>query len=100
MNWLKQNQIIASPEKFHAILIRKDKTNLSGECLNIKGERIKTEETAELLGIYLDYKLSFEKYISEACKKAAPQLNVLKRLKRFVVFDIKKILVQAHFVKF
>ena len=64
LNWLKQNQIIANPEKFHAIIIRKDQTNTSGENLIIDGELIKLEETVKLLGIYLDYKLNFEKHIS------------------------------------
>ena len=95
LNWLKQNQMIANPEKFHAILIRKDQTNTSRENLIINGELIKSEETVKLLGIYLDYKLNFEKHISEICRKAASQLNVLKRLKGFVAFDEKKILVQS-----
>ena len=30
-NWVKENQMIANPEKFHAILIRKDHRKLSGE---------------------------------------------------------------------
>ena len=95
LNWLKQNQMIANPEKFHASLIRKDQTNTSGENLIINGELIKSEETVKLLGIYLDYKLNFEKHISEICRKAASQLNVLKRLKSFVAFDEKTILVQS-----
>ena len=43
--------MIANPEKFHAVLIRKDQTNISGENLNIKGELVKSEETAKILGI-------------------------------------------------
>ena len=39
---------------------------------------IKSEETVKLLGIQLNYKLSFEQHISELCRKAASQLNVLK----------------------
>ena len=60
LNWLKQSQTIACPEKFHAILIKKDQTNLSGEDLNIKNEQIKSKETVKLLGIYRDYKLNCE----------------------------------------
>ena len=29
LNWLKENQMIANPEKFHAILTKKDPTNLT-----------------------------------------------------------------------
>ena len=95
MNWLKQHQMFANPKKFHAIIIRKDQTNISGENLIIKGELIKSEEMVKLLGIYLDYKLYFEKHISEIYRKAASQLNVLKRLKTFVTFDEKKISFQS-----
>ena len=62
--------MIANPEKVHAVLIRKDETNTSGENLIIKGELTKSEETVKLLGIYLDYKLNFEKHISEICRKS------------------------------
>ena len=87
--------MIANPEKFHALLIKKDQTNISGENFNIQGKTFKSEETVKLLGIHLDYKLNFEQHISELCRKAASQLNVLKRLKRFIGFDERKILVQS-----
>ena len=48
-----------------------------------------------MLGIQLDYKLNFEQHISELCRKAASQLNVLKRLKQFICFNERKILVQS-----
>ena len=38
LTWRKQNQMIANPEKFHALLIRKDQTNTSGENFNIQGK--------------------------------------------------------------
>ena len=43
----------------------------------------------------MDYKLDFDPHISNLCKKAATQLNVLKRLKSFIGFKEKKILVQS-----
>ena len=95
LTWLKQNQMIANPEKFHALLIKKDQTNTSGENFNIQGKTFKSEETVKLLGIHLDYKLNFEQHISELCRKAASQLNVLKRLKIFIGFNENKILVQS-----
>ena len=87
--------MIANPEKFHALLIKKDQTNTCGENINIQGKMIKSEETVKLLGIHLDYKLNFEQHISELCRKAASQLNVLKRLKQFIGFSERKILVQT-----
>ena len=95
LSWLKENEMIANPEKFHALLLRKNQVNTSGEEININGNTIKSEETVKLLGVTLDYKLNFDRYISNICKKAATQLNVLKRLKKFNGFKEKKILVQS-----
>ena len=93
--WLEQNEMIANPEKFHALLLRKNQTNTSGEQININGKIIKSEETVKFLGVTLDYRLDFDPHISNLCKKAATQLNVLKRLKTFIGFQEKKILVQS-----
>ena len=46
--------MIANPEKFHALLIKKDQTNTCGENINIQGKMIKSEETVKLLGIQID----------------------------------------------
>ena len=81
----------ANPEKFHAILLKKNQTNTSGEPININGKMIKSEETVKVLGVTLDYKLDFHPHIPNLCKKAATQLNVLKRLKDFIGFKEKKI---------
>ena len=95
LSWLEQNEMIANPEKFHATLLRKNQTNTSGEEININGKIIKSEETVKLLGVSLGYKLDFDPHISNLCKKAATQLNVLKRLKSSIGFKEKKILVQS-----
>ena len=93
LTWLEQNQMIANPEKFQVILLRKNQTSTSGETLSIKGEVLKSKEKVKLLGIYLDCKLTFEQHISGICRKAASELNALKRLKRFIAFNKKKIFV-------
>ena len=48
LSWLEQNEMIANPEKFHALLLRKNQTNTSGEKININGKEIKSEETVKL----------------------------------------------------
>ena len=83
LSWLKQNEMIANPEKFHAILLRKNQTNSRGEKINIDGKIINPEETIKLLGITLDYNLDFDPHISYICKKAATQLNVFTKIKIF-----------------
>ena len=70
LSWLEQNEMIANPEKFHAILLRKNQTNTSGEDININGKIIKSKETVKFLGVTLDYKLDFDPHISNLCKKS------------------------------
>ncbi len=72
--------MIANPSKFHALLIKKDQTTTNGEKIRIQGKTIESEDSVKLLGIQLDYKLNFDPHISQLCRKAAAQLNVLKRL--------------------
>ena len=45
LTWLKQNQMITDPEKFHALLLSEKQTNTSGGDFNIQGKVIKSEET-------------------------------------------------------
>ena len=92
LSLLEQNEMLATPEKFHALLLRKSQTNTSGEQININGKIIKSEETVKLLGVPFDHRLDFDPHISNLCKKAATQLNVLERLKTFIGFPEKKIL--------
>ena len=83
---LKNNDMIANPEKFHALLIRKDQSDTSGINISIQGKSIKSEDSVKLLGTKLDKKLNFDSHVSDLCHKAATQLNVLKRLKSFIGF--------------
>ena len=95
LDWLAYNEMIANPDKFHAIIVKKDRSDTTGINIRIKGQNIKTESTVKLLGVKLDYKLNFDPHISDLCKKAANQLNILKRLKRFIGFETRKLLVQS-----
>ena len=43
---------------------------------------IKCEDSVKLLGVTLDFQLNFNIHISNICKKASRQLNVLKRISK------------------
>jgi hypothetical protein len=55
------------------------------KTLNRTGPRnkITCEENVKLLGITVDSHLNFDKHISEICKKASQQLNILKRIGKY-----------------
>ena len=91
LTWLDRNEMIANPEKFHALLVKKDRTDTTGHSISIQGKTIKSEASVKLLGVNLDHQLNFDLHISDLCKKAATQLNVLKRLKPFLGFAEKKV---------
>ena len=95
LTWLDRNEMIANPEKFHALLVKKDRSDTTGQSISFQGKTIKSEASVKLLGVNLDHKLNFDLHISDLCKKAATQLNVLKRLKSFLGFAEKKVLVQS-----
>ena len=95
LDWLQQNEMIANPEKFHALLVRKDRKDTSGEKILIQGREITSEKSVRLLGVEIDNKLNFDTHISNLCRKAVTQLNVLKRLKSFIGFKEKQILVES-----
>ena len=95
LTWLDRNEMIANPDKCHALLVRKDGENTTGQNISLQDHAIKSEETVKLLGVTLDNKLNFDTHISNFCKKAAKQLNVLKRLRSFIGFEQKKVLVQS-----
>ena len=101
LSWLKENKMIANPEKFHCIILTKNKADNSDLDCKIGSKVIKTEQKVKLLGITIDNKLKFDEHVSGICRKASAQLNALSRLNKFLSMEAKTILIQsfiyAHF---
>ena len=95
ISWFDQNHMIANPSKFHAIVIRKHRKDTEGIEININGKVLKIESEVPLLGIMLDNRLTFDIHIGNICKKAANQLNALKRLAYCLKYMQRKILAQS-----
>ena len=70
IDWLQMNQMIANPEKFKAIVLKRLNAN---EALNVNLQindiRITTSSEVDLLGVAIDSKLTFDSYIRNICKK-------------------------------
>ena len=88
--------MIVNPKKFQTMLVSKRK-NTTPEDLTIiiNDVDIKPNNSVKLLGITLDKKLNFEKHISSICKSGSRQLNALFRLKKFLGFKERKILIES-----
>ena len=68
LTWLHRNEMIANPGKFHALLVKKDRTDTTGHSISIQGKTIKSEASVKLLGVNLDHQLNFDLHISDLCK--------------------------------
>ena len=88
--------MIVNPKRFQAMLVLKRKNTIPEDLtISIYDVDIKPNNSVKFLGITLDSKLNFVKHISSICKSASSQLNVLFRLKNFLGFKEKKILIES-----
>ena len=71
--------MIANPDKFQAIVLKKNGADNSNIPLQINGETTKSGNEVVLLGVTTDDKLSFTSHMSDLCKSAANQLNSIKK---------------------
>lgn len=83
LDWFDYNLMKANPDKFQALAIGK-KSFDHKIVFELKGNRIECENDVKLLGVTIDYELKFDKHISDICKKASRQLNVLKRIGKYL----------------
>ena len=78
-DWFDINCMQANPEKFQALAIGK-KTFDKKPVFEINDVKISCDESVKLLRVEIDYLLKFDSHISSICRKAAQQINILKRL--------------------
>ena len=83
IHWFHDNCMQANSDKFQAIAVGKEhlKKKL---ILKISDTEIICEEVVKLLGVDIDYKLIFDQHITNLCRKAGQQLNVLKTVSPFL----------------
>ena len=81
IKWFADNRMKANPDKFQAIAVGK-RTKDENITFKLDDNIIKCEEHVKLLDVTIDFQLNFDLHISNVCKKASRQLNVLKRIGR------------------
>ena len=87
----------ANPDKFQAIIPGKS-GHENCTSLTICGSEIKCEDSVKLLGVTIDFMLNFDTHVSDICRKAAKQINVLLRIGRHLTVETK-ILIYKSFIK-
>ena len=82
LNWIEANVMIADPEKFYLMFLSPNKLDLiNHQSINIIGISLKSETKFTLLGVDNDNRLTFH---NNLCRKAANQINALKRLSNYM----------------
>ena len=80
------NGMIANPDKFQAIIIKKNSKMKDSYPLNINDQKVNSENCVKRLGIETDNKLCFEQHISTLGKKANNQLTAIGRIQKYMGF--------------
>jgi hypothetical protein len=83
IEWFKFNKMQPNPDKFQVLAVGK-KTFEKSPSIQIQNSNLSCETVVKLLGIDIDYLLNFDLHISNLCRKASQQLNILKRLGPFL----------------
>ena len=73
----------ANPSKFQSLIVGNNDNYITEFSIN-DGFKINVSSKVPLLGIQIDEQLKFDLHIDKVCKKAAIQLNAIKRLARFM----------------
>ena len=94
VDWFEINQMEANPGKFQSLAVGK-KTHAKNPTFQIQGTDIPCSDEVKLLGVTIDYLLNYDTHISNLCKKTARQINVLKRIGRYLPIGCRKVIYQS-----
>ena len=92
---MSKNKMIANSEKFHSIILTKNKDANVNLDLKIGNKTIQSEQHVKLLGVKIDNKLNFDKHIYDLCKQSSAQLNAISRFKNILPRKAKSVLIQS-----
>ena len=95
IDWFKIDEMIVNPDKFQAIVLKKNCRVKDSYALNINNQTINSENCIKLFGIEIDNTLSFDKHICTLCKKASNQLNAIGRIQKYMGFKEKEVLLNS-----
>ena len=84
LDWFNVNFMVANPTKFQAMFLGKHDPQIK---INVQRRAIGLLTSVKLLSILIVNKLLFHDHVSNVCKKAAMQINVIKRLGRYLDFN-------------
>ena len=74
--------MIANPDKFPPISLRKLKSDITDRNVKIRNQNIQVVSDIKMLEVHTDHKLNFDLHTDQICQTASNQLNALARLKK------------------
>ena len=89
--------MIVNSGKFQTIILDKKKNNHTQEIIKMNNKAVKFKSSVKLLGVQIDAELNFSLHIANIYRTAVNQLNALIRLRKFLGFEEKKVLINNHF---
>ena len=84
-------------EKFQTIILSKKKNNHTEEIIKINNRALKVKSSVKCLDVKTDAELNFNLHIANICSSTANQFNTLIRLRKFLGFEEKKVLINSYF---
>lgn len=94
VSWFKENNMKANASKFQLMFLnRNSKMNSS---IEVGESKIKSTNSINILGVELDDSLRFDKHINDICNKVGKQINALKRIKRHLDRECKRIIYNTY----
>ena len=95
INWFDTNGLVANPNKFQVMFLgTRSKSKL---CLNINGMQTAAMHSVKLLGLNIDWKLTFTNHVMSLSNKANGKARALSRL-RFKLNIEQKTLLYNSFI--
>lgn len=81
--WFDMNGMKSNHSKFQAMILNHH-PDLSDFSLCINGQTIALKSCVKLLGVLIDYQLTFSNHVDYLCKKTSKQLGAIRRVSRYL----------------
>ena len=90
--WFENNLLKSNADKCHLLVGSSDAINL-----RVSEYDIKNSECEKLLGVKFDNKLTFEKHITDICRKASRKISSLARIAPYMNLSKRRMVMNAFF---
>ena len=96
MQWFTQNRLKLNPSKTELVVIKsRQRKNNSYFCIRIGANALRPTPFAKILGVYVDSALSWEKQVTQVCRRCYTMLFSLSKLRNKLPAETKQFLVQS-----